>query len=133
MNTYQVLRKGTILIPTGPCNHLHVICNNPVFYPHLAKDCVLAVNLSTLNNLIDCDRTCLLKVGEHPFINHDSYIFYRKAEILGVNTISRNIDDGSFSTHDPFEDITFEKILAGFAISKEVRPKIKSFYKNFCI
>lgn len=133
MNTNQVLRKGTILIPTGPCDHLHVICNDPVFYPNLVKDCVLAVNLSTVNNLIDYDKTCILKIGEHPFIKHDSYILYRKAAILGVNSISRNIDDGSFSTHKPFNDVTFEKILAGFSISKEVRPKIKSFYKNFCI
>ena len=86
-----------------------------------------------MNNLIDYDKTCILKIGEHPFIKRDSYILYRKAEIFGVNSISRNIDDGSFSTHQPFNDVTFEKILAGFAISKEVRPKIKSFYNKFCI
>lgn len=128
-----MLRKGTILIPTGPCDHLHVICNDPVFYPRLVKDCVLAVNLSTVNALIDCDNTCILKIGDHPFIKHDSYILYRKADIFGVNSISRSVDDGSFSTHQPFNDIAFEKILAGFAISKEVRPKIKSFYNKFCI
>ncbi len=133
MNIYQVLRKGTILIPTGPCEHLHVICNNPVFYPNLVKECVLAVNLSSVNKLIEYDKTCILKIGEHPFIKHDSYILYRKAEILGVNSISRNIDDGSFSTHETFSDVTFEKVLDGFAISKEVKPKIKSFYQNFCI
>jgi len=132
-NSYQVLRKGAILIPTGPCDHLHIICSNPAFYPRNVKDCVLAVNLSTTTPILDYDKTCILQNGEHPFIKHDSYVFYKKAEILGVDSISRNIADGTFSTHQPFNDVVFERILSGFAVSQEVRPKIKAFYKAFCI
>ncbi len=133
MSLYLPCRKGSILIPTGPCDHLHVICNDPVFYPALVKECVLAVNLSTVNEYIDYDKTCILKYDEHPFLKHDSYVYYRKADIFGVNSISRCIADGSFSTHDPFDEDVFEKILSGFSVSKEVRPKIRAFYNTFCL
>ncbi|TXK93000.1 hypothetical protein BMR07_10185 [Methylococcaceae bacterium CS1] len=65
--------------------------------------------MSTVSDLIDYDKTCILKIGEHPFIKHESYILYRKSAILGVTSISRSIGDGSFSTHQPFNDVTFGK------------------------
>jgi len=118
-----------VIFGEGIGNYLHVICNNPIFTLRIAKDCVLAVNLSTTNQAIDYDKSCLLLRTDHPFITHDSYVFYRKAKILGVDSISRNIADDTFSTHQLFNDAIFEKILSGFSISisKEVKPKIKAF------
>lgn len=130
---YTPVRKGTLLIPTGPCYHLHIICNDPVFYPTITKECVLAVNISTIDPCIDYDKTCLLNVGDHPFIKHESYVYYRKADIFGASSIARSVADGTFSTHAPFDDPVFDRVLAGFTASNEVRLKIRRFYENYCI
>ena len=133
MNLGNPFRKGTILIPTGPCDHLHIICNNPVFYPKLAKECVLAVNISTVTTDIPYDISCILNTGDHPFINRQSYVYYRKADIFGATAIAKNVADGSFTTHQPIDDTVFSKVLLGFSISDEVTPKIRQFYKSYCI
>lgn len=132
MSAYEPYRKGTILIPTGPCDHLHFVCNDPVLYPPLAKECVLAVNISSVDPNLPCDPTCLVEAGEHRFVKHQSYVYYRKADIYGANTIALRVADGTFKTHHDCSDDLFERILAGFGVSPEVRPKIKTFYQKYC-
>ena len=132
MSLYVPFRKGSLLIPAGSCQHLHIICNDPVFYPALAKECFLAVNISSIDPIIQYDTTCILKDGDHPFIKHDSYVYYRKADIFGATTTERMVAEGDISLHDPFCDVIFEKILAGFYQSNEVKPKILKFFQKYC-
>lgn len=132
MSEYSPARKGTILIPSGSKNHLHFVCSDPVFYPSVGKDCVLVVNISTADAAIDYDKTCVLDVGDHPFIKHPSYVYYRRADIFGADNIARNVADGTFDVHRDCTDGTFKRILDGFDISDEVRPKIHKFYEKYC-
>jgi len=127
------MQKGTVLIPTGPTKHLHFICCDPVYYPNLVKECVLVVNISSIEEELDFDNSCILDIGDHPFVKRPSSIYYRKAEILGADSISRNIAEGNFTVHQPCKDIVFNKILDGFNVSDEVKFKIKEFYENYCI
>lgn len=129
---YTPVKKGTVLMPTGPVDHLHFICSDPVFYPHKAKECVLIVNISSVDDGSDYDQSCLLNVGDHPFIKHASYVYYKKAEIYGTNSISQNVAQGNFRIHEPCDDTTFSRILEGFGISEEVSSKIKKFYETYC-
>ena len=126
------MKKGTILIPTGPVEHLHFICCDRVFYPNLNKECVLLVNTSSIDQDIEYDQTCVLNIGDHPFVTHPSYIYYRKADIFGADSINRNIAEGNFAIHQSCSDEVFEKILYGFETSDEVRIKIKKFYYKYC-
>lgn len=130
---YIPAKKGTILIPSGSADHLHFICSDPVFFPDLARDCVLVANISTVKPDIYHDPTCILDVGDHPFIRHPSFVFYKKADIFGADNISRNVADGTFTVHDPCEDIVLTRILAGFNISDDVRLRVKKFYLKYCL
>ena len=130
--TFSPLCKGTLLIPSGGTDHLFFICNDPVFYPRLAKECFLAVNISTVKLGIEHDSTCILNIGDHPFVQHPSFVYYKKADIFGSVTVSQQIAAGDIRTHAPTNDQTFERILAGFGISPHVIPRIKSFYHNYC-
>lgn len=127
-----VARKGTILIPTGPVKHLHFVCSDPVFYPQYTKECVLVVNITSIKEGLEHDASCLLDVGDHPFITHPSYVYYRKADIYGADNLTRNIADGSFDVHDVCGEATFKRILEGFTISEDVTPKVLSFYQKHC-
>ena len=133
MGAQPTLTKGcTFLIPAGPTVHLHFVCSNPAYYPSLVKECVLLVNLCSIYEDVSHDPTCVLSKGEHPFIKHESYIYYRKADIFGCDTIRRSLADGSFESHALCHDLVLDRILNGFAASSEVRPKIKAFHQKYC-
>lgn len=126
------IRKGTLLIPTGGTNHLFFVCNDPIFYPNLARECFLAVNISSIKAGIEHDTTCILAVGDHPFVRHPSFVYYKNANILGSVTVSQRIASGDIHTHQPCDDPTFTRILAGFDVSPYVVPRVKTFYKKYC-
>ncbi len=125
-------RKGTILIPAGSVDHLHFICSNPVFYPIKAKECVLLVNISSIKPSIPYDDTCVLNIGDHPFIKKPSFIYYRMAEIYSVVGIQQQVVEGNYSIREDCNDSVFERILNGFNVSEDVKLKILRFYKNYC-
>ncbi len=129
---FTPLQKGTILLLSGAKEHLFFICNDPVFYPPLVKETFLAVNLTSITDLSETDTTCLLDSGDHPFIRHPSYIFYRRADIFGAETIIQQVTAGDIRVHQPCENNVFQRILNGFALSPHVRPKIKSYYHRYC-
>lgn len=135
-----IARKGTFLIPTGPqytsdteqIKHLHFVCSDVYFYPKKAKDSFLAVNITTIVPDQHHDNTCILNVGDHPFVRHPSYVLYREAAILGADTTASKIQSGEFSVHDPCTDEIFRRIVDGFEVSDEVRGEIQKFYLKYC-
>lgn len=129
---YRPARKGTILIPTGAVNHLHFICSDPTFYPATNDERVLIVNISTLKEHAYYDRTCILDRGDHPFIKHPSFVYYREALISSRERLSFGVETGVLTPHDPFEEHVIEKVLHGFSISQDVKYKVFRFYERYC-
>ncbi len=120
------------MLLTGAKEHLFFICNDPVFYPALTKECFLAVNLTTIYRDIAYDDTCILGIGDHPFVKHDSYILYKKAEVLGVDTVTSQVMAGDIRVSEPCRNDVFDRILNGFNVSPHVKPKIRKFYNKYC-
>lgn len=129
---YSPTKKGTILIPSGATDHLHFVCSDPIYYPHTGKESVLVVNISSIKDGIEYDSSCILTPGDHPFIKHPSYVYYYKADIFGAENIALNVANGSFEVRQNCEDETFTRILNGFDISDDVRPKPFRFYEKHC-
>ncbi len=125
-------RKGTILIPSGPCKHLHIICNDPAFYPSNGKESVLAVNVSSVTPGVPHEKACLLSAGDHPFIKYPSFVMYSRADIFGAVAIARSIDDGTFAPHEPVTEELFSRVLTGFEVSNRVKYKVFRFYERYC-
>lgn len=126
------VKKGTVLIPSGKSNHLSIICCDPVYYPRTLTDSVLIVNISTVTSMPHVDDACILHKGDHPFINHDSFVFYSRADIFSVNSLKNNVDNGNFTPHKPCCDQVFTRVLNGFNVSKHTPYKVKQFYNNYC-
>lgn len=132
MNFQLPYRKGTILIPSGPCRHLHIVCNDPVYYPRKNTDCVLLVNISSIDPLVPYDPACLINAGEHPFVIRQSYVYYKKADLFGAMRVAQNIATGDFSVHQDISDALQNRIIAGFFVSDNVTPKIRQFVERNC-
>lgn len=130
---FTPVQKGTILLLSGSKEHIFFICNNPVFYPPLVKETFLAVNLTSLSDSSETDTSCLLDIDDHPFIRHPSYIFYRRAEIFGAQTVIQQVAAGDIRAHQPCDERVFHRILNGFAISPHVKPRIRNYYYRYCV
>lgn len=108
---FPLAPKDAFLISSGPFNgnHLFVILTDP------AKNAaVLMVNATTCRNVLHDDSSCLLNVGDHPFINHPSFVLYSKARIvpqqkLRTGIIAREV----FHQPPPVSDAVFAMIVAG--------------------
>lgn len=132
MSEFQPYIKGTVLAPSGKAEHLHVICNDPVFFPINGCDSVLVVDISSVKFGVPYDRACLLQIGDHPFIYHQSYVVYERAVVWRVDNIIRRYDSGEISKHQDMSDATFTRILAGFDISEDAEPKALKFWRMYC-
>ncbi|HBK35811.1 MAG TPA: hypothetical protein DDZ35_02630 [Halomonas sp.] len=131
MTGYCPFRKGTLLILSGPVNHLHIVMNDPVYYPERGYHGVLLVNISTVRDGRKFDSTCLFHPGEHPFVIQQSYVVYSEAVVKNAEDISQFVNMGEFTPRAPISDHLYERTLAGFHSSPRVTPKIKRFIKNY--
>jgi len=129
---YQPYRKGTVLARTGPCDHLHIVCNDPVYYPVNDCYCVLVVNVSSIKAGVPHDSACILNAGDHAFVKHPSYVVYAEAVIWQVDNIVRKQASGELKIHADVPEVTFSRILDGFDISDQVSRKNQRFKRNYC-
>ncbi|ROP60131.1 hypothetical protein EDF81_2963 [Enterobacter sp. BIGb0383] len=130
---YSPYRKGTVLAPVGGANHLHIVCNAPVFHPVHGCDCVLVVNISTVYPTPAYhDPACILSAGEHPFVRHDSYVYYGDAIIWKVPNVVSREQSGELIQHVDMQEAVFQRVLTGFEQSEFTSGKILKFYRQHC-
>ncbi len=142
----SIIKQSTILIPSGPAHaldkkHLHIILNDPTHVPtpiiyssiHLqAGDFVQIVSISSCYPNIQHDPTCLLQIGDHEFIKHDSYVFYAQTRIINLKDLDKGITDGSLTSHKEIKTDIFKRVHAGVGSSEDTPIKMIRFWKEFC-
>ncbi|EPT0794497.1 hypothetical protein [Yersinia intermedia] len=134
MAQYIPLAKGSILVPSGPGLHLHIVCNDPKPYPRYANaESVLLVNITSITANHPYDETCILTAGDHPFLTHPSYVYYRKADIYASTSLAAGVMAGDMTVRPPCPEAAFQRILDGFNISKQVKLNIKNYYQKYCL
>ncbi|GAA0862467.1 hypothetical protein GCM10009115_09250 [Sphingopyxis soli] len=119
-------KKGTVLIPSGPSHdpnrkHLHVVCTDPD-----ANGEQLIVSICTkVNNL--CDPACTIQPHEHSWLTKESYVFYRKAQIVPQAALANGIAGNHFTVKDDMNGQTFLRIANGICASIQTPRKIKKY------
>jgi len=88
-------------------NHLWLVINDP----HAHAGVALIVNVSTLRP--NAETTCLVRQGEHPFIQHDSYVRYGSARGANVTDLETLINSGRLKPHQTASRKLLEKARAG--------------------
>ncbi len=122
----MVLKRGTMLVPSGaPHNpdqkHLHIVCTDT---------CPLGGNLIVpVSSFYDgCDDTCLLEVGDHPFIRHLSYVFYAKSRFVKGAGLDKAMKDGRVVAQPMLIQSIFERVEIGIQRSPDTPPKAKAYH-----
>jgi len=105
--------------PSSSIEHLYVILSPP------REGRVLFVNITTPKH--DSDLTCVLKVGEHPFLTHDSVINYADATEATLDQVNKAIAMNVFKPHASFSDDLLHRVQEGAAVSKAFPPKFNKY------
>jgi len=92
-------------------NHLWLVINDPSAHAGVA----LIVNVSTLRP--NAETTCLVRRGEHPFIQHDSYVRYGSARQANVVDLEKLVKAGRLKPHQIASKVLLEKVRAGATAS----------------
>lgn len=119
----EICRGNTFYaeIPQGETPHLFFVMTDPFGEP----PAVITVNISTLKGIDTEDRTTVLDVGDHPFINRKSYIAYDYARKLNVDIILKRLEKGLIELRDDVEETVFNRILEGLYESRRTPDNIK--------
>ncbi|MGR3806932.1 hypothetical protein SAMN05660772_00997 [Pasteurella testudinis DSM 23072] len=130
-------RKVTILIPTdygkseSNFYHLYFILTDPCFNGETGQeDSVLSVSCSSIKQGKVFDNTCVLKAGEHEFIRHDSFVFYRHLRIDSASIINQKVAQGLFITKTMISDDIYRRILKGVLVSRNTERQYIRFLKS---
>lgn len=136
--SWQCRQGECLLIPSGPGNyqHLFTILVNPCILPNRgSKSQVLSVGVSSIpiRANIPYDNACIIKPGEHPFIQHDSYVRYRDARIDTVEHIENRVHEGVFSVKPPCSAELLKRIITGASTSRYASREVKLLIAKFAI
>lgn len=68
------------------------------------------------------DSSCVLNVGDHPFIKHESCAAYDFAQVVPLSEISSKIDNRKMRLQAPVNADVLKRLQVGFVISDETIP-----------
>ncbi len=133
-NTDDTPRKlDTFLIPSLLSNdklHLHVAVTNPFDSGnHIPQ--ILLVSLASIHpDGFGYDQTCILKPDDHPFIKHDSYVVYRRAQIMELRYLERMLKNGLITRKEIADTKVVERIIVGIERSPATKNYIIEFTRQ---
>lgn len=110
------MKAGDTLRPADPSIdiHLWVIISDP-----LQDDSrILIVSLTTFKP--KKEAVCLLQVGDHPFIKHETCVAYNLANAPSLAQLERARDAGQLIPAEPVSAEVLARIREGAALSKRL-------------
>lgn len=122
-------RRGeSVLIPSGPDEKLHLfaIIIDPVrvdgygSQPH-----VLLVSVCSVKPGLNYEDVCLLGPGDHPFIQHASFVDYRKTRLEPVPHVEGRVKEGVFLRREACSEDLIRKIVRGALNSRRIAREHK--------
>ena len=122
----MVLTCGdTFLIPksSDDTEHLWIVITPP------EADTARAVCVNVTTKQSYSETTVILRPADHPFIQHESVIFYKDAQILDLNRVEQALNAGIMNLvckpHAPCSEELLKRIQAGMLQSKQLKKEVK--------
>ena len=76
------------------------------------------------------DDACILEVGDHPFVQHQSYIDYRFCELRPADEIEAKVQEGTLVPHGDCSIALLRRIIASADASKRISREMKKFLRS---
>jgi hypothetical protein len=123
-----MLRCGDTFLMPAPGGtatpHLWIVITEPDPASNLSG----IVSVTTLRN--SKDQTVILRVGDHPFIRHESTIFYGDAMIVDAQRLENEIAAGLAVRREKCPAATLKLVQQGVGASPFTRPKFLRFCRE---
>lgn len=116
---FNVVKRGALLVPSNPQgnlskNHLFVILNEPVG----PQQEIIIVPICTVYEDRKYDDSCIVNAGDHDFIKHPSYVYYRKCRQHTAFELKRGIENRLFVDKGIVSVELFDRIISAASRSK---------------
>lgn len=125
-----------MLIPSGPGTkmHLFAILLDPITVDgYGSQPQVLLASVESIKPGIILDDSCLLGPGDHPFIEHDSFVNYRHTRLETARHIEARINDGVFVLKEPCSPELIRRIIQGAMQSRRISREFKKILENITL
>ena len=130
MAGWQALPGQTFLVPSGPTGlHLFVLVLGPVVLPDYGSSPQVAmVSATTIRSGVPHDNACELQPGEHPFIQHRSFIAYRYLRIDSGAHVADMVDKAVWWPREPCSQELLQRIIDGVCQSRLAPREFKQLF-----
>lgn len=123
------MRGNTLLVPSGPQvghKHLFALMIDPIVIDGYGqKPYVLIACVTSVKDGMPGEDVCLISQGEHPFIEHDSYIDYRFTRLEQADHLHMRLQEGVFIEKDPCSSELIKRIIQGALKSRRINREYK--------
>lgn len=69
--------------------------------------------------------TCILHPGDHEFIRHDTFVFYKLAACIPVSRLIIDLESGRFEQREAMRPEVLARIYSGLLSSRHTNRKIR--------
>ena len=129
MQGWQAALGQTLLVPSGPALHLFFLILGPVVLADYGPMPQLAmVSATTLRDGVPHDPACVLEAGEHPFIQHRSYLAYRYMRLDASQHLENMIHRSVWKAHAPCTAALLRRIADGVCRSRLTAREYKRIF-----
>jgi hypothetical protein len=104
--------------------HLWIVITTP---DAVTRQCAI-VSVTTLRN--SKDQTIILRPGDHPFVRHDSTIFYGDGMIVDVRKLDQDLTAGLIVAREKCPEQTLKLVQDGIGASPFTRPRFLRFCRD---
>lgn len=129
MTQWSCQKGKTLLVPSGPKDghkHLFALMLEPaVVDGYGSKPIVLMACVTSVVNGMPADDSCLLSKGDHPFIEHDSFVDYRFTRMEQAEFIEKRVQEGLFLEKDACSPELIKRIIQGALKSRRIDREFK--------
>lgn len=113
---YLPYEMAGLLMPYNDAPHLFAVMNDPC-----PEGLCLVLMITSVKERRYYDPTCVLNVGDHPFIRHPSWVAYRIADMPRANHIGNMVDKKLFVVKEDWDAAVFNRIASGIYNSDEAK------------
>jgi hypothetical protein len=129
MSAWRLAPGQTLLVPSGPGRHLFFLLLGPVILPGYGPRPQIAMaSATTLRGGVPFDDACVLNPGDHPFIQHRSYIAYRYLRIDTADHVDSMVVTAGWLPHEPCTPELLGRIIAGVCRSRLTPREYKRIF-----
>jgi hypothetical protein len=116
------VQAGDTFVLVGAADrHLWVILSDPGLDP----DRVLFVSLTSHD--VTKEDVCLIAAGEHPFVQHQTCVFYEDIREAPLAVLDRLRDSGRLQPREPVSADLLDRIRRGVSLSRDIKLKYIEF------